>query len=53
VSLLFRTLLIAIPFVMEVTQGKDRDPSAFVMANAMDEEKWWDKATRVCARDVL
>ncbi len=53
VSQVFWVLLITIPFVIEVTQGKDKDPSAFIMANHTDKEKWWDEATWVCARDAI
>jgi uncharacterized sodium:solute symporter family permease YidK len=39
VGLVLGGLLVAVLFVMEVTEGKQRNSCAFIVANAMDKEK--------------
>jgi hypothetical protein len=39
VGLVLEALLVAVHFMVEVTEGKQGNPCAFIMANAMDKEE--------------
>ena len=39
VDLVLGALLVAVLFVMEVTEGKQRNPCAFIVANAVDKDE--------------
>ena len=39
VGLVLGALLVAVIFVVEVTEGKQRNPCAFIVANAVDKEE--------------